>query len=199
MDAQRETTKGQITFRLAYREGFLCVLGERGSTQSSESTTAKLWYPIREAEETEVLTLLGRPVTELDPREGIYVDKEGAVYQLAQKGETEPMAVEEVPGEAGKLTELLTASLKNGNSSAGVRTHALQRPTGRRRKKVALETNGATKPRTEQPCGGAVDDRPALLIHSPVLSNHHDLVQLNLQPEAGRSAAQDRLHPEARL
>jgi len=66
MDAQRKTTKGQITTRLAYREGFLCVLGERSSTQSSESTTAKLWYPIREAEEAEVQTLLGRPVTEVD-------------------------------------------------------------------------------------------------------------------------------------
>ena len=199
MDAQRETTKGQITFRLAYREGFLCVLGERGSTQSSESTTAKLWYPIREAEEAEVLTLLGRPVTELDPKEGIYVDEEGAVYQLAQKGETEPMAVEEIPGEAGKLAELLTASLKNGNSSGGVRTHALQRPTGRRRKKVALETQRSY----EAPHRATVwrcSRRPAGVAHS--LSGSEQPPRPGATepaPEAGRSAAQDRLHPEARL
>ncbi len=181
MDVQRKTTQGQITTRLAYWDGFLCVLGERGSIQSPESTTAKLWYPIREAEEAEVQTLLGRPVTEIDPKEGIYVDEEGTVYQLAKKGKTEPMAVEEIPGEAGELTELLTASLRNGNSSGGVRTHALQRPTGRRRKKVAVETNGATKPGTEQPRDGAVSEPLALLVDSPVQSNHHDLVQLNLR------------------
>jgi hypothetical protein len=180
MDAQYETNKGQITTRLAYREGFLCVLGERGSTESSESTTAKLWYPIREAEEAEVGTLLGRPVTEIDAKEGIYIDEEGTVYQLAEKGETEPMAVEEIPGEAGELAELLTASLKNGNSSGRVPTHALQRPTGRRKRKGSNETNGATKPGSEQPRGGAVREAPALLINSPVQSNHH-LLQLNLR------------------
>ena len=76
---------------------------------------------------------------------------------------------------------MLTASLRNGNSSGGVRTHALQRPTGRRRKKVAVETNGATKPGTEQPRDGAVSEPLALLVDSPVQSNHHDLVQLNLR------------------
>jgi ERF superfamily len=180
MDAQRKITKGQITFRLAYREGFLCVLGERSSAQAPESSTAKLWYPIREAEEAEVQTLLGRPVTEVDPKDGIYIDEEGAVFQLAEKGATEPMAREEIPGEAGELSELLTASLKNGNSSGGVQTHALQRPAGRRRKKGTPQTNGITKPGAEQPGGGVVSEPPALLINSPVQSNHH-LVQLNLR------------------
>ena len=75
MGSECETTKGQITTRLAYREGFLCVLGERGSTEESQPTMAKLWYPIREAEEAEVRMLLGRPVAEVDPKEGIYLDE----------------------------------------------------------------------------------------------------------------------------
>ncbi len=51
---------------------------------------------------------------------------------------------------------------------------------GRRKRKGSNETNGATKAGSEQPCGGAVNE-PALLINSPVQSNHHDLVQLNLR------------------
>jgi len=180
MGAEGETTKGQITTRLAYREGFLCVLGERGSTQESQPTMAKLWYPIRQAEEAEVLTLLGRQVTEVDPKEGIYVDEEGTVYQLAEKGETEPMAVEEIPGEGGELEQLLAASLKNGDASGQERTHALQRPT-RRRKKRAREANGSTKPITDEPCEGVVRAQPSSLTRSPVHGNHPDLIQMNLR------------------
>jgi len=142
---------------------------------------AQLWYPVRAAEEAEVKTLLGRPLTEVDAKEGIYVDEEGTVFQLAEKGETKPMVVEEIPGEGGELVELLAASLKNGDSSGQPRTHALRRPTGRRRKNGVREANGFTKPGTDQPCGGVVRDQPALPTSHRVLSNHHDLVQLNLR------------------
>ena len=162
MDSGCETTNGQIRSRLAYRNGFLCVLGECGSTEGQEPTMAQLWYPVRAAEEAEVKTLLGRPLTEVDAKEGIYVDEEGTVFQLAEKGETKPMVVEEIPGEGGELVELLAASLKNGDSSGQPRTHALRRPTGRRRKNGVREANGFTKPGTDQPCGGVVRDQPAL-------------------------------------
>jgi len=181
MDAECETTKGQITTRLAYREGFLCLLVERRPTEGSEPTTAKLWYPVRVATEAEIQTLLGRPVTEVDPKEGIYVDEEGTVYQLAEKGDTKPIAVEETPAEGEELEQLLAASLKNGNSlEKASRTHALQRPTGRR-KKPSIPSNGPTKLSTDHPCGGVIRDQPALLTSSPVPGSHHDLVQLNLR------------------
>ena len=181
MDTECATTKGEVTTTLSYRDGFLCVLGERGSIRDSQPTRAKLWYPVREAEEAEAQTLLGRPVTELDPKEGIYVDEEGTIYQLAEKGETAPMAVEEFPTEGGELAELLVASLKNGDSGKRVRTHALRRPTGRRRKKGIKEATRAARPNTEPPCGGVIRDQPALLTSLPIHGNHHDLVPLNLR------------------
>src|SRR5208282_5360945 len=131
MDSQCETTINPIRSRLAYKNGFLCVLGECRSAEGSEPAMAKLWYPVRAAHEAEIQTLLGRPVTEVDPKEGIYVDEEGTVYQLAKKGETEPMAAEEISGEGRALADLLAASLRNGETSGKVRTQALQRPTGR--------------------------------------------------------------------
>jgi len=181
MHSQCETTNSRIRSRLAYRNGFLCVLGECGAAKGSEPTTAKLWYPVRAAHEAEIQTLVGRPVIEIDPKEGVYVDEEGTVYQLAEKGETKPMAVEEIAREGGELAELLAASLRNGDTSEKVRTHALQRPTGRRRKKGARDAIGATKPGTDEPSGGVIRNQPALLASARVNGNHHDLVQLNLR------------------
>jgi hypothetical protein len=180
MDSQYETTNGRIRSQLAYKNGFLCVLGECGVAEGSEPTTAKLWYPVRAAHEAEIQTLVGRPVTEVDPKEGIYVDEEGTVYQLAEKGETKPMAVEEIPGEGGELAELLAASLRNGDTSGKVRTHALTRPTGRR-KKGAGNVNGAPKAEKFEARRGTVQDQAGLPISTPVNGNHHDPVQLNLR------------------
>jgi hypothetical protein len=181
MDSQCETTNDRIRSRLVYKDGFLCVLGECGPAEGSEPTVAKLWYPIRAAYEAEIQTLVGRPVTEIDRKEGIYLDEEGTVYQLADKGETKPIAVEEIAREGGELAELLAASLRNGDTSGKVRTHSLQRPTGRRRKKGARDVNGATKPGTDEPWGGVIRNQPAVPISTPVHGNPHDLVQLNLR------------------
>ena len=162
MDTECETTKPDIRTSLAYRDGFLCAVAERGNQDGAHPTTLKLWYPIRNAQEAEVQTLLGRPVTEIDPKEGIYVDEEGTVFQLAEKGETKPMAVEEIPGDSEELEQLLSASLKNGDSAGKARTHALQRPTGRRRKGTK-ETNGSIKPSTKQSSGAAMGTQESLL------------------------------------
>ena len=143
MGSEFETTKQEIRTRLAYRNGFLCVVAEREGPDGPCPTTLKVWYPIREVEEAENRTLLGRPLTEVDPKEGIYVDEEGTVYQLAGKGETKPILIEETPGEGGELEQLLTASLKNGNGKA--RTHALRRSTDRS-KKHGKEANGSGRP-----------------------------------------------------
>jgi hypothetical protein len=145
MGSECEAAKDEIKTRLAYRNGFLCVVAERWCADGPQPKTVKLWYPVREAEEAETRTLLGRPVAEIDPKEGIYVDEEGTVFQLAEKGETKPMAVVETPSESGELEQLLAASLKNGNSSEKARTHALQRPTGRPKKR-ASKVNGSAKP-----------------------------------------------------
>ena len=97
--------------RLDYRDGFLCVLAE--SVAPDQSLT-KAWYPVRAAEQVEVQTLLGCPLTEISPAEGIYVDEEGNVFQLADQGETPPLQVEQVAGAArSELETLLEASLSS--------------------------------------------------------------------------------------
>ena len=39
---------------------------------------------------------MGRPVTQADSDEGIYLDEEGNVFQLAEKGRSKPMEIEQV-------------------------------------------------------------------------------------------------------
>jgi len=48
----------------------------------------------RQADEAEARTMLGRPLTEVDSNEGIYIDEEGNVFQLAEKGATKAIEVE---------------------------------------------------------------------------------------------------------
>src|ERR1035441_3078350 len=96
---------------LDYRNRFLCVLVENG-------IEPKKWYPVSRTDYAEVQTLLGRPVTSTNLQEGIYVDEEGNVYQLLDKGETKPIEVEHLPGtEKTELEVLLEASLKGGRAA----------------------------------------------------------------------------------
>jgi len=94
---------------LEYKDDFLYVVEEKDGAPGS----AKKWLPVRRAEYAEAQTLLGRPVTRVNQREGVYVDEEGTVFQLADKGETKPIEVEHLPGtEKTELEVLLEASLK---------------------------------------------------------------------------------------
>ncbi|HVB82638.1 MAG TPA: ERF family protein [Candidatus Binataceae bacterium] len=120
---------------LDYRGGFLCVLVEHRSEP-------KKWFPVNEAGQAEVQTLLGRPLRSINFEEGIYVDEEGNVFQLADKGETKPIAVEPAGGEKSELEELLEASLNGGKERqpAGDRDHAPRkrhRSDGGKRDKAA--------------------------------------------------------------
>ncbi len=107
---------------LDYRDGHLCILNEseiRGDG-SGALEGMREWYVVREAAQAEVATLIGRPVRHVDPDEGLYVDEDGTSYQLADMGETKPIAVEHLPNaEKAELEVLLEASLKgskeNGN------------------------------------------------------------------------------------
>ena len=81
---------------LDYKKDFLCVLTEfEISDERRGAVLVREWHPVHAAEESEVRTLLGRPVTEADSDEGIYVDEEGNVFQLAEKGRSKPMKVEQ--------------------------------------------------------------------------------------------------------
>ena len=81
---------------LDYKKDFLCVLTESEISDGSRGAVlVKEWHPVHKAEEAEVRTLEGRPVTEVNSDEGIYIDEEGNVFQLAEKGRSKPMDVEQ--------------------------------------------------------------------------------------------------------
>ncbi len=128
-----------MTGSLDYRDGLLCVLTENGMEP-------KKWFPIYATEEVEARTLVGRPVTSTDSEEGIYVDEEGNVFQLFNKGETKPIQIEHLPGKGkAKLEELLNTS-SNGKKTHGQngdskKVQRKNRTNGRKRQ--ALPTNGA--------------------------------------------------------
>jgi hypothetical protein len=81
---------------LDHKKNFLCVLTESElSNEPHGAVLVKEWHPVHAAEEAEVRTLVGRPVTEVNSDEGVYIDEEGNVFQLAEKGRSKPMEVEQ--------------------------------------------------------------------------------------------------------
>ncbi len=79
------------------KKDFLCVLTESEISHGPRGAIpVKEWHPVHAAEEAEVRTLVGRPVTQVNSDEGIYVDEEGNVFQLAEKGRSKAMEVEQV-------------------------------------------------------------------------------------------------------
>ena len=79
---------------LDYRNDFLCVLVQYEVLHGHTRTLVKEWYPVHQADPAEVGTLLGRPLTEVDAKEGLYVDEEGNVFTLAEKGATRAIEVQ---------------------------------------------------------------------------------------------------------
>jgi hypothetical protein len=97
---------------LDFRNGFLCVLCQNGAE-------VDCWLPVSKTELVDAHALIGRAVTQVDPSEGTYIDEEGNVYQLMDKGETKPIEVEHLSGrEKSELEVLLEASL-NGRRADG--------------------------------------------------------------------------------
>jgi ERF superfamily len=134
---------------LDYKSDFLCVVSEFEVPDGRHSRTlVKEWYPVHPADEAEARAFVGRPVTVTDSEEGIYIDEEGNVFQLMDKGETNPIEVEHLPSaEKTELEVLLEASLKgekkpepNGDSK---RVHRKIRNSGRKTQHVLQVVSGA--------------------------------------------------------
>jgi hypothetical protein len=109
---------------LDYKKNFLCVLTEFEISERHGAVLVREWHPVHVAEEAEVRTLVGRPVTEVNPDERIYVDEEGNVFQLAEKGRSKPMEIEQSacerePAGADARTSADSRAPKEGNSSEG--------------------------------------------------------------------------------
>ncbi len=85
---------------LDHKKNFLCVLTESEIADGPRGAVlVREWHVVHAAEEVEVRTLVGRPVTEVNSDEGIYIDEEGNVFQLAEKGRSKPMEVEQSASE----------------------------------------------------------------------------------------------------
>ena len=68
----------KMDFSLEYHRGFLCVLVDKRARIVTAAGPVRIrkWFPIREAEQEEVVGLVGRPLTLVDEREGLYVDED---------------------------------------------------------------------------------------------------------------------------
>jgi ERF superfamily protein len=97
------------------RKDFLCVVIE---SEAPDGSSIREWYPVYKAERAEVETLCGRPLTNISSTEGVYVDEEGNVYELANHGDTKPLEVEQfAPERKSELKTLLEASLNGARAS----------------------------------------------------------------------------------
>jgi ERF superfamily len=133
--------------RLDYKRDFLCVLSEFQVPDGKCSRTlVKEWYPVREANPAEIHTLCGHPVTTTDSEEGIYVDEEGNVFQLLEKGETKPIEVERLPEPNKTQLEVLLEASLNGTKTkkqTGDSKKKNRKNPNNARKLNALQTNGS--------------------------------------------------------
>lgn len=128
---------------LESRNGFLCVVEE----EDGATGVAKNWLPVRMADYAEAQTLQGRPVTSVNSEEGVYVDEEGNVFQLLDKGETKPIEVEHLPRtEKTELEVLLAASLTGGhaNGKSGGAKRLLKKNRNSDRKRPASQNETAS-------------------------------------------------------
>ncbi len=124
---------------LDYKKNFLCVLTESEILDGLRGAVlVREWHPVHAAEESEVRTLIERPGTEANPDEGIYTDEEGNVFQLAEKGRSKPMEVEQ-------------SAWKREPAGADAQTSANGRaPTESKPSEGALSDNHGSKVRKER-------------------------------------------------
>ena len=168
---------------LDYHDGHLCIVNEAepaGRGPGGGFGTIREWYAVREAAEAEVATLIGRPVKQVEPDEGLYVDEDGNGYQLADKGETKPIAVEHLPGtEKTELEALLEASLNgrkaNGEKCGPKRLLKKNRSKDRKRQELQVPTAKSEARPSETP---PVVETSASTFNGAA---HEDPVRLNLR------------------
>ena len=151
---------------LDYKEGFLCVLTESEVSDGPRGAVlVREWHPVHAAEEAEVRTLVGRHVTEVNSDEGIYIDEEGNVFQLAEKGRqtygSRTVCAGARAGGSRRRASANGRAPKEGNPSEGaasdnhgakVRKERTPNKKGKRHSARAESTNGL---------GAHIDDGPA--------------------------------------
>jgi len=147
---------------LDHKKNFLCVLTESEVSDGPRGAVlVREWRAVHAAEEAEVRTLLGRPVTEVNSDEGIYVDEDGNVFQLAEKGRSKPMEVEQsaLERETAKPDDPASANGRapNGGKKGGTASedHGDKAEQGRTPKRSAKHRS--TRARSADSLGAHID------------------------------------------
>ena len=143
---------------LDYTRDRLCVLAQYEVLDGRRpGTRVREWYPVRPPDEAEIRPLLGRPVSEVDSEQGIYVDEEGTVFQLAQKGATKAIEVERSSAErkeAGNGRDAVSPGeeplMDGSEASAGKAKRLKTRRSGRAVRSGFLRSRGAQRDGAEK-------------------------------------------------
>ena len=92
--------------RLEARNGILCIVVETAfdpEQSGAASPVMRQWFQIAEPDADPAL-VAGRPVRNIDPQKGLFVDEEGNSYRLAGGGQAKPHYAEVIPVEGGPGT-----------------------------------------------------------------------------------------------
>src|SRR5260370_38369094 len=95
--------KQTLQSRLEARDGMLCIVLETaldGAASRAGSPAVRQWFRVAEPDADPAL-VAGRPVRNIDPKEGFFVDEEGNSYRLAGGGQAKPDYNTVIPVESG--------------------------------------------------------------------------------------------------
>jgi hypothetical protein len=138
--------------RLEVRDGILCVVVETaldGGASKAGSPDMRQWFRVAEPDADPAM-VAGRPVRNLDPEEGLFVDEEGNSYRLAGGGQAKPDYAEVIPVDQGGRTTQLGA----GAAFLPIRQRGgdgVSATGGRRRKAAEKQSVIANEPFSEEP------------------------------------------------
>jgi hypothetical protein len=108
--------------------------------QSDTAPAMRQWFRVEEPE-ADLALVAGRPVRNIDPKEGLFVDEEGNNYRLAGGGQAKPDYAEMIPvNEGGPGTRLEAGAAPMPIKQRGSNESPV---TGRRRRR-RQEGQGAT-------------------------------------------------------
>jgi hypothetical protein len=121
--------------RLEARDGVLCIVLETaldGAAPKAGAPAMRQWFRVEEPE-ADLALVAGRPVRNIDPKQGLFVDEEGNSYRLAGGDKAEAHYAEVIPvNEGGPETQREAGAAPMPSKQRG--GNGLQ-VTGRRRRK----------------------------------------------------------------
>ena len=137
--------------RLEAREGVLCIVVETpfsaGASEAS-SPGMRQWFRVEEPDANPAL-VVGRPVRNLDPQEGLFIDEEGNSYRLAGGGQAEPFTPRSFRSKVGRVRGWRRGAAPMPIKQRGGNGNGL--PGRRRRKGGERPAAIANDPFSEQP------------------------------------------------